>query len=151
MARPRLVNVELILYSKPLCPYCALLKDLVLKDILSDPLIAERIPFTEISVGSPITHWNPYKEISEEGEPYVIDLRTGRRVKIENRRDVRDYAHLFVSTPMLELRVYTDRRMDRYIFTGFLPLGIGIEEFRRRVIYFKSNLRGLLRIFAKRL
>lgn len=149
----RLKNVEVVLYTKPLCPFCAMLKDLVLKDLLKDRLIAERIPFYEVSLTDPLRLWNPLRRISEERRGNVIDLRTGREIKVKNRdwSDVKDYAHLPVSTPMLEIRIYTDRRVDRIIFRGFLPFEMNPAEYQKRVIYFKENLRGLLRSLAKML
>lgn len=146
--RRRIKNIEMILYEKALCPYCRLLKDLVLRDVLSDRRIAEKIPFYEVDVSRPITHWNPNKFISEEGKIHVIDL-SGKKAEVISGIDIRDYAHLLVSTPILEVRLYVDDRVDKYIFLGFL--GPTMKDFRQRVLMFKVNLMGLLRAFTRNL
>jgi len=139
-------NVEIIMYYRPLCPVCPRLREVV-EEVLVETGLYRKIPFTEQIIAPPFIYDNPFARIAKEEKITVVNIGRGRAERIPVR-DVADYAHLHVETPILEVRVYQDTRTDRFIFLGF-PMHTSPEVEERLVGEFKINLASLLAIFAR--
>jgi len=141
-------HVEVILYYKPLCPFCAMLKK-ELRRMLSDKMfgLSSRVSYIEHELIHTALHWNPFARMSEEEKIHVIDLR-GKKPEVISGRGLEEYAHLHVEVPILEVRVYTNTSMDKFVFTGFIPPTR--KDFKERLENFRVNLVTLLRVLSRR-
>jgi len=99
-------NVEIIMYYRPLCPVCPRLREVV-EEVLVETGLYRKIPFTEQIIAPPFIYDNPFARIAKEEKITVVNIGRGRAERIPVR-DVADYAHLHVETPILEVRVYQD-------------------------------------------
>lgn len=141
-------HVEVILYYRPLCPFCAILRK-ELREILSERILklANRISYIEHELSHVALHWNPFARISEEERIHVLDL-SGKKPEVLDWRGLEEYAHRHVEVPIIEVRVYSNTRMDKFLFTGFIDPRR--EDFEERFERFKINLLALLKIFSGR-
>ena len=141
-------HVEVILYYRPLCPFCAILRK-ELRDLLSNRVfrLANRISYIEHELSRIALYWNPFARMSEEEKLFVVDL-TGEKPEVLEGRGLEEYAHRHVEVPIIEVRVYSNTRMDKFLFTGFIDPRR--EDFEERFERFKINLIALLKVLSGR-